>query len=681
MPSRTPAPLVTLSKRVSDALQDAARRALGTEIPDLNLQVPADPSHGDFATAACLPLARPLRKAPKEIAQAVVDAAGRIDGVRKLEVAGPGYVNVFLERRALLLDLVRWLEQAPPPPRDVHDASPDASMPKVVVEHTNINPNKAAHIGHLRNAVLGDCLVRLLQDDGTPVEVQNYIDDTGVQVADVVVAFTAMEGNLPEAACEHVQRLVTGGVRPFDHECWDLYAAVGRWYAGDAARLEHRRAALHAMESGEGPVARLGELIATAVVRRHVATMDRIGVRYHLLPWEGDVLAAKFWQVAFERLKESGAVTFVTEGRNRGCWVMPLTETDEFKNLEDPDKVIVRGDGTVTYVGKDIAFQMWKLGLLGRDFRYRLFDEYQRGKPLWTTDTEGGSERDHPAFGKAARVYNVIDVRQSYLQAIVRNALVLTGNAEAAERSVHYAYEMVALTPATAEALGFELTDEDRAATHVEMSGRRGLGVKADDLLDRLAADARKRVDEADQERKLGLSPAEISRTADQIAVGALRYYMAKVTRTRVIAFDIGEALQFQGETGPYLQYCAVRAANIFRRLAEEVHLSPQEILAESEAQGDDFDILRDDPTWSLVRDAARLPEIVERARGSLEIAHLAKHAFQLAQSFNTFYREHPILRAETPSLQRQRAIVARAFQLTHRRILGLLGVPEPERM
>ncbi len=673
------APLPAIAQRLSDALQDAARRALGVDLPDLHLTTPPKPSLGDFAVASCLPLARQLKRAPRDIAQAVASAMAPVEGVARVEVAGPGYLNVFLDRKATLLLLLRHLETAPPPPRDIHDAPlVNAALPKVIVEHTNINPNKAAHIGHLRNAVLGDCLVRLLQHGGTPVEVQNYIDDTGVQVGDVVVAFTAMAGRTAEEALPVVEALIESPARPFDHECWDQYAAVGRWYAADAERLKHRREALHAMERGEGAIARLGERIALCIARHHLQLMDRIGVRYHLLPRESDVLAARFWALAFERMKACGAVHLVTEGKNAGCWVMPLTETEEFKNLEDPDKVIVRGDGTVTYVGKDIAYQMWKLGLVDRDFAYARFHDYGGGKVAWSTDQRAGATNDHPSFGSASGVYNVIDVRQSYLQAIVKNALLLLEHQAQADASVHYAYEMVALSPKTAEAMGFELTEEERTASHVEMSGRRGLGVKASDLLDRLEADALARVREAATERDQPIDDAAATSTAREVAVGALRYYMARVTRNRVIAFDIEEALQFQGETGPYLQYSAVRAASIFRKLAEE-GITPESLAAS--AATEDFAILADDTTWELVLLAARLPEVADRARASLEIATIARHGFLACQAFNAFYRENKILRAETGALRHQRALVARAFLLAHRQLMGLLGVPEPERM
>jgi arginyl-tRNA synthetase len=674
------APLAAASQRIASALQAAARAALGQELPDLVLAQPPSPAMGDFAVSACLPLAKVLKRRPREIAEAVVSAAGAVPGVARMEVAGPGYVNVFLDRRAFALDLLASLESDPPPPRDVFDAPrADRTRGKTIVEHTNINPNKAAHVGHLRNAVLGDCLVRLLQHAGEPVEVQNYIDDTGVQVADVVVAFTAMEGRTPEAALEHVERLVAAPVPPFDHACWDTYAAVSRWLAEDPARAALRQEALHAMETGDGPLAALGARIASAIVARHLALMDRIGVRYHVLPHESDILAARFWQTAFERLKSSGAVHLATLGKNAGCWVMPLTETDAFKNLEDPDKVIVRANGTVTYVGKDIAYQMWKLGLLGLDFRYRPHLDHGGGKVVWTTDTRRGSAGGHPPFGGARRVFNVIDARQSYLQAIVKNALLLLGHHDQAEASVHFSYEMVALTPRTAERLGFELTEGDRGAAYVEMSGRRGLGVKADDLLDQLFRGARALVAQASQERAKALTDEEIDRAAEQVAVGAMRYYMARVTRGRVIAFDVDDALQFQGETGPYLQYSTVRAANIFRKLAEEGVLDVAAVPAR--ARETDLGILVQDATWEVLLAAARVPEAVDRAIQQLEVAHLAKHAFALCQAWNTFYRDNSLLHAESESLRWQRALVARVFLLAQRQVLGLLGIPEPERM
>ena len=424
---------------------------------------------------------------------------------------------------------------------------------KINIEHTNINPNKAAHIGHLRNAVLGDILVRALRALGRDVEVQNYIDDTGVQLADVVVGFvdlryrTAAEiASLPE---------------PFDYLCWDLYAEVGRWYEGDPTRQQLRRDTLHQLESGQGERAEIARLVARRIVHRHLKTMARLGIGYDLLTHESDILKLQFFATAFERLKAAGAVRLESEGKNEGCWVMPLRESEEFAGLEDPDKVIVRSDGTVTYVGKDIAYQMWKFGLLGQDFRYR----YWMDESLWKTTSEEGAG-DHPRFGGGSRVINVIDARQSYLQKIVRAGLESLGHPEAAASSVHFAYEMVALSTAAARTLGYLAEEaegeEARVGKPLEMSGRKGIGVKADDLLDQLKTKSREEIAKRNRE----LEHDELELLSTQISTAAMRFLMAKATTTRVIAFDFDEALNFEGESGPYLQYSAVRG-NIQRRL------------------------------------------------------------------------------------------------------------------
>jgi arginyl-tRNA synthetase len=674
------APLLEIASRLKDRLQAAAGTALGVELPDLQLTVPPQAKMGDFAVSSCLPLARVLKKNPRQIAQELVNELGEVEGVDRIEIAGAGYLNVFLDRPSFAAALLAQLEAAPAPAATVLEAPPaPEGAPKIVVEHTNINPNKAAHVGHLRNAVLGDSLVRLLQHSGARVEVQNYIDDTGVQVADVVVGFSTVAGRSPEEALAHVEGLLGDEAVRFDHVCWDVYARTGQWYAEDEeSRLEHRRHALHAMESGEGPLADLGATVAEAIVRCHLATMGRLGIRYHVLPWESDILGANFWAEAFERMKAAKAVRLESEGKNAGCWVMPLSETPEFAGMEEADKIIVRSNGTVTYVGKDIAFQMWKFGLIGSDFRYAPFAEVD-GKTLWTTDTDEGSAEGHPTFAHASTVYNVIDVRQAYLQKVVKNALLLCGHAPESERSIHYSYDMVALTPATAEALGFELSEEDRKASYVEMSGRKGLGVKADDFVDRLILEATTKIGETNDEKGLGLSDEQIAETAGQVAVGALRYYMLKVTRNRVIAFDIDEALQAQGETGPYLQYSAVRTASIFRKLEEQGEISLSGLADALDEQA--AELLAQDSTWDLVMAAARIPEVLARCQDTLEVAHVAKHAFTLCQSWNGFYNDNNILRAETPELKRRRAAIARLFLLAHREMLGLLGIPEPERM
>jgi arginyl-tRNA synthetase len=548
----------------------------------------------------------------------------------------------------------------------------------VVVEHTNINPNKAAHIGHLRNSALGDTFVRILRWRGRTVEVQNYIDNTGVQVADVVVGFKYLENK----TVEDVERLLADPSVRFDYYCWDLYARVSRHYEENKDALELRGRTMQEVEHGEGETARLAQIISDNIVQRHLATMYRINVEYDVLPRESEILHLKFWEQAFKLLRERKAIYLETEGKNKGCWVMPAdssgaaVETEEDRAEED-SKVIVRSNGTVTYVGKDIAYQLWKFGLLGRDFFYRPFHTYPDGRQLWVTAAEAPAETAAPvpAFGRAAVVYNVIDVRQSYLQNIVVLGLRALGFTEQAEHSVHFDYEMVALSPRCARDLGIELSPEDLKRPHVEVSGRKGQGVKADDLIDQLLAQALAEVRSRHPEE-----PAETQeRIARQIAVGALRYFLLKFSRTSVIAFDFVEALSFEGETGPYVQYAAVRAANILRKAeapAEPGPIPAEAIAAVLESEGGA-------EYWQLALQAAQAAAAAEQALTVSEPAVVAKFAFQLAQAFSNFYQQkhNNIVRQTDPQKKAFLLWLTQYVRQQLTRTLDLLGIEVPEAM
>ncbi|HEY4589339.1 MAG TPA: arginine--tRNA ligase, partial [Thermoanaerobaculia bacterium] len=611
------------------------------------LEVPPRRELGDLSSPAAMQLARVLKRNPRAIAEDLAKALPRRPQVRDVQIQGAGFLNFFLDRRAFAAALM-----------DASLLDGGVRGDKVVIEHTNINPNKAAHIGHLRNAVLGDVLGRSLKSLGYPVEIQNYIDDTGVQLADVVVGFVDLRG-IPLAAVAAIPE-------PFDFYCWDLYSEVGRWLAEDPERQRLRRETLHEMEIGQGPRAETGRLVARRVVSRHLATMRRIDVSYDLLTRESDILGLQFFEQAFGRLKESGAVHLEKEGKNAGCWVMPLSQAEEFAGLEDPDKVIVRSDGTVTYVGKDIAYQLWKFGLLGRDFGYRFWQE----EGVWETTQQG--VEGHPRFGNAWRVFNVIDVRQSYLQKIVRAGLQSLGHPSEADRSVHFAYEMVALSPATARQLGFldEAEGEDKV---LEMSGRKGIGVKADDLIDQLELKAREEI--AKRNRDLG--DAELDGLAHEIATAALRFFMVKATNNRVIAFDFDEALSFEGESGPYLQYSLVRAKNIRRRLQQEgiaADVFPEEVAAlPEEVWSEDL--------WDLILEVAQTGETVEKAAESLELSLIARHALDIAQRFNALYHRHPILQEKDPQVRAGRLATVQIFRRGLESLGELLGIPVPEKM
>jgi arginyl-tRNA synthetase len=615
------------------------------------VEMPPRRELGDLALPAALHLARELKSRPRDIAERLRAALVPPPGIERVTVEGAGYLNCFLDRRAVAAAMLAGPGELP--------GRPD----KVVIEHTNINPNKAAHIGHLRNAVLGDVLGRCSTALGYPTEIQNYIDDTGVQLADVVVGFVDLRGQ----SLEQVAALP----EPFDHLCWDLYAEVGRWYEESPGRQELRRLTLHELERGEGQRAEVGRLVARRIVGRHLRTMARLGVAYDLLTRESEILRLHFFDQAFELLRARGAVRLEAEGKNRGCWVMPLAESEEFQGLEDPDKVIVRSDGTVTYVGKDIAYQLWKFGLLGRDFEYRRFETDTQPAPLWETAPGGAAGEEIPAFGRAHRVINVIDARQSYLQRIVRAGLEALDHHDEARRSVHFAYEMVSLSAKTARALGFLEAGED--SRQLEMSGRKGIGVKADDLVDRLEAKSREEI----QKRNRELPAHELDRLAHQIARAAVRYFMVKTTTTRVIAFDLEQALNFEGDSGPYLQYSLVRAKNILRRLAQEGIDSRIDRTAVERLPAEAFP----DDLWDLVLTAAAAPEVVEKAFDTLELSLVARAAVDLAQKFHALYHRHPILQEPQAETRTARLAMVHAFRGTLEWLCGLLGIPVPERM
>ena len=650
--------------------------------PAINLEYPPNRELGDLGTPVAFELARRLRKAPRAISQEIAEAFGSLDGVRRVAAAPNGYLNFFLERRDFLIERLT-------PERA---AAARAAAAKAIVEHTAINPNKAAHIGHLRNAALGDTLVRVLRFRGVPVEVQNYIDDTGVQVADVVVGFRALEGKRLDQIRE------TADATRFDYYCWDLYARVTEWYEEHKERLAIRAETLHDIEHGGNDNAEIAAFIADRIVRCHLRTMRRMNVDYDLLTWEGDILRLKFWAHAFDVLKVKGAVYLQTEGRLKGCWVMAIQEDldanpksqvpnpksqDAESRSEDEDeereKVIVRSNGVVTYVGKDIAYQFWKLGLLGKDFQYRVFESRPQ-RPLWATCTSGG-QSDHPLFGGAAYVYNVIDVRQSYLQKLLKQALIAVGHPEGAERSHHFSYEMVALSHATARELGYAPPpdSEDAKRPFVEVSGRKGLGVKADDLLDTLIKSAGREVGTRNPE----LDEHERERIARMIAIAAVRYFMIKFSRGKVIAFDLEEALSFEGESGPYIQYAVVRANNIFQKLHQRDGLGEAALLESlADVPAGELDGANGShEVWSLVLDAARLDEIVEQVIRSLEFSVLAKYAFTLAQAFNAFYHRAPILNEERADVRRWRAAAVIYVRNQLRTALDLMGVAVPPRM
>ena len=652
-----------LTARIRQTVADA----FGVTLGEILVQTTPKLDLGDLALPLAFELAKRIGRKPRDIAQELVPKLGAIEGIARADVAGGGFINLYLDRSAFTSRLASFITA--PPARERRAG-------RVIVEHTSINPNKAAHIGHVRNSILGDTFVRLLQARGHEVLTQNYIDDTGVQVADVIVGFEQLE----KKSLAEVRAIDSR----FDYYCWDLYARVFEWYGEVKERKALQAETLHAIEKHEGPTAELGEHVAARIVRAHIATMARLDIGYDLLVRESDILRQHFWAKAFELLKETNAIEFEIEGKAKGCWVLGMdrksdgAEAGPPRIQDDENKIIVRSNGTVTYTGKDIAYQLWKLGKLGLDFRYRRHEDSTPSRPLWSS-TSGAADEGAPGFGAGASlVFNVIDVGQSYPQRVVKAGVAAVAGAEPADGTRHLGYEKVVLSRATAKELGYEV-DED--AGSVKVSGRRGLGVKADDLIDALEAKASSEIATRDPER----SQVDREKAARDIAVGALRYFMLRFSRNRIITFDMEEALAFTGETGPYIQNSVVRARSILAKVSGEGH-----DLNALLKRALDRDLLggwlateEGSSAWSLFLAMARTDEAIETAVRTEEPSVMTRHAFQIAQAFHGYYQNpaHTVLRAETEDLRAVRVLVVDLFVRHTTDIARLLGIPIPDRM
>jgi arginyl-tRNA synthetase len=417
--TKTTVNLLELQSELKRALVEGAKADFGIDITAPVAEVPPKTELGDVAFPIAFELAKLIKQQtgekqnPRAIAETLNAKLETFDFIERIGIAGPGYLNIFFNRAAFLTENAA---AEPLPNVKLVEA-------KVCVEHTSVNPNKAAHIGHVRNSVLGDTFQRILKATGKQVEVQNYIDNTGVQVADVVVGFIYLEEKDLDAIKKLDQELTASG-RTFDYYCWDLYARVGQEYQSNEDLKEKRAEVLHLIEEGDNPTAKLADYVATRNVECILKTMERLSIRYDLLPRESEILHLHFWDKAFQEMKRLGVIHYVDDGAHAGCWVMPFEEHTGHEEHEN-DKILVRSNGTVTYTGKDIAYQMWKLGILGLDFNYRLFHTYGDEKEVWmTTPTKDADEGVRaPSFGGGETIYNVIDSRQSYPQEIVKKGV------------------------------------------------------------------------------------------------------------------------------------------------------------------------------------------------------------------------------------------------------------------
>lgn len=657
--------------------EDAAKaisKILGTA--DVPFNIPPSREFGDFSTAVCLAQAKLQKRPPMQIAAEVAEELkkARLPFIADVTVTPPGYLNFRIDHRRYVASVIARVMKE----KGSYGRSNVGRGRKVLVEHTNVNPNKAMHIGHLRNAVIGDTVVRVLERLGYKVEACNYIDDTGVQVADVVVAMLYLDeprydgSSDPRAAWAKYDQS-----QPFDYWCWDIYARVAQVYDQDEALRSRRAEVLRLIEEQNNAVAAFAKEVASRIVTAHLATAARLNVYYDLLNWESDIFLRGFWKAAFELLKGSGAVVYETDGPNAGCWVVRFGRgvISTADGIRSEDKILVRSNGTVTYTGKDIAYQMWKFGILGRDFFYKLWGVQANGRELWTTAPDGCElER----FGRADKVINVIDVRQSYTQQVVYDCLRRLGYARQARNSIHLDYEVVVLSNAAAAELGVDVSmnagdagaDELVEASQPQpgagpraMSGRKGVGVKGDDLIDAMV-------------RRL-VEKVHTQENAHVLAAAAIRYFMSRISTGKMIVFDFDEALRTTGDTGVYCEYAHARACSILKKAGgtryDRVEV-PERVTA---------------PEENLARKIAELPAAIRRAGRELSPAPLARYAFDLATLFTEFYetpdpeaqKQVPFIKIQDPALRSYRLALVESFRQTIANCLEALGIVPLERI
>lgn len=650
-----------IQKKLIELLQGYVEENYGIELEGGYLfEIPDDRKWGELTCRVAFILSKKIKSKPITIAEEISKVFNQLDFIKNVEIAGGGFINIYIDRKEYLRSFCE----------SIKEGYRNRLEEKVIIEHTNINPNKSAHVGHIRNACLGDTLARLLKYVGYKVEVQNYIDDTGVQLADVIVGFIFLEKMDIDTIKSIKDKL--------DYYCWDLYSKVNNWYEQDKNNLSKRYEVLKAIEMGDNKIAEIANYVSSQIVKAHLNTMLRLGIKYELLTQESDIIHYKFWDDAFGLLKKSNAIQYMNEGKYAGCWIMPFSEHPELSNLSEPDKILVRSNGTLTYVAKDIAYQMWKFGLLSKDFNYCIFHKYTDDEILWQSCKRFNTEMvQSPTFGRANKVYNVIDVRQSYLQKIVSESLRLVGYIEQATNSIHFSYEVVALSPKTCKEMNLS-TDVDEKKDFVGMSGRKGIGIKSDDFIDMVEKKSCQEI----QSRNPSLPEKDVFSIAKLIACAAIRYYMLKYSRNKIIVFDVEEALNFDGETGPYLQYAAVRANNILNKLKDKKLAIPDLSYRIEDYPSDDYLYSEDfSPIWDLIFSLSLIRNIAAKAIESMELMIFAKFAYSLAQKFNYFYYHYDVIHLEDKHTRNFRSFLVSLFRSQYYVALDLLGIPIPIRM
>ena len=613
-------------------------RASGYKDFEVDVGLPPNPDYGDLASAVPIRIAKRAGQKPSDVAVAIASKA--IEIAKKSRYVGGvsphrgGYLNFSVNAPRFIADSISEITSG--------DLGAERNVgEKIAIEHTNVNPNKALHIGHARNLVLGDSLVRVMRYLGHRVQALNYIDDSGAQVADIIVGFKYL--GLPDEA--------PAGVK-YDIYCGDrVYSKVNQEYLRDPALKEKQSLVLKEIEKGKGEIADYTKAIVRRILDAQLSTCWRMGATYDLLNWESQLVHSKMWEKIFEDLKKMGYVKLQEQGENKGCWVIPDPETGE-------EKVVVRSDGTVVYVAKDIPYAAWKLGLTDDPFGYEVYSNGQPGVTLYSTTLDRKKSNVH--FGGAQLAVSVIDTRQSYLQRIVAKVLDQLHEGSS-RRYMHRSYEVVSLSKKTASAIGFEIEGE-----FAHMSGRRGLYVNVDTMLEKLKEKAKV------ETRKRNLSEPDqwVDDVAEAVAVAALRYELLKQDPDKMIVFDMEEALQFQGDTGPYLLYTYARA----RRILDKTEGKPRVTLPGAAKLTTKKEI-------QLAKKMSMLDISAGTAGEYLSPKEIARFSHELAVVFNDFYESVPVNKESDVELRDARLALVEAASRVLAESMRLMGIPVKDRI
>ena len=619
-------------------IREAAKQ-IGYPVERIILEEPPRPEFGDLSSTIAFDIAKQLGRGPMEVAEKLSSKMVNFDRslVSEVTVTSPGYLNFRLNRPKFC---IMTLKKAIEGQLGVVDIGKGK---KVVVEHTSVNPNKALHIGHLRNVIIGDVVQRLLKYTNHQVVVLNYIDDSGLQVADIIVGFKFL--GFPEDPPDPRIK--------FDHYCGDhVYVKVNQIYSDKPETEKYRRIVLKELEDHNSETYIYAKKVTEKVLLEQLETCSNIGAFYDCLNFESDITASKIWQKVFQQMKDLQIIVYEKEGKNAGCWVI--------KGADDQDKVLIRSDGTATYIAKDIPYAAWKLGLVDDFFNYQRFMVQKNGKVLWKTTLSEG-EKDHPIFNNADVAINVIDVRQGRLQKIIANILKKFGEKGRQKDYIHLGYEIVSLSRDTAIEMGLKVEGKD----FIHMSGRSGIYINADDVLERLE----KLAFQETSQRNPDADPGWIQEIAKSIAVSAIRYGLIKQDFGKILVFDLKEALKLEGETGPYLQYTYARASRILEKHGETV------------ATIEEVDGVFEQEEYKLIKELSKFKIIIKDTTARLEPNKLAEYAHDICLLFNTFYEKYPVLHEQDKIKREQRLLLVMGFLNVLKDLMLILGIEAHSRI